>query len=246
MRLTVALAGTTVSMVLATAAIHAAKPQPEPKCSVQFGDAAGDVVRSDGAGPYVNGVAGVDCHIIEPSGWLVLQFAAPTRKSPGSSRSIVYVGQSNGVASLGAPAGTASYTTFANTSGTFEIKFLETALAPLDVMPFRARLGSSQFLNGFGQFDGDSGSTGTPPAGTSGLFITTVDACTWVATSYATGVPLQSLSHGENATTETNPRVMVLHENDAPIQPDTVVRGYFSMPLSATIRVIADKPGCPL
>ena len=113
MRLTVALAGTTVSMVLATAAIHAAKPQPEPKCSVQFGDAAGDVVRSDGAGPYVNGVAGVDCHIIEPSGWLVLQFAAPTRKSPGSSRSIVYVGQSNGVASLGAPAGTASYTTFA-------------------------------------------------------------------------------------------------------------------------------------
>ena len=143
------------------------------------------------------------------------------------------------MASLGSPVGTASYTTFANTSGTFEIKSLEAAVAPLDVMPFRARLGSSQFMNGFGQFDGDSGNTGTPPAGTSGLFITTVDACTWVATSYATGVALQSLSHGENATTETNPRVMVLHENAAPIQPDTVVRGYFSLSFAATIRIIA-------
>ena len=183
--------------------VSAAKPQPEPTCSVQFRDAPEDVVRSDGAGPYVNGVAGVDCHILEPSGWLVLQFAAPTKKSPGSSRSIVYVGQSNGVASLGQPAGTASSPTFANTGGTFEIKFLETAAAPLDVMPFRARLGSSQFLNGQGQFDGDSGYTGTPPAGTSGLFITTVDTCTWVATLYATGFPLQTLSHGENGTTVT-------------------------------------------
>jgi hypothetical protein len=178
---------------------------------------------------------------------MVLQFVAPTRKSPGSSRSIVYVGQSNGLASPGQPAGTASYATFSNTGGgTFEIKFLETAAAPLDVMPFRARLGSSQFLNGQGQFDGDSGYTGTPPAGTSGLFITTVDACTWVATSYATGFPLQTLSHGENGTTVTDPRVMVLHENAAPIQPDTVLRGYFSMPFAATVRIIAGKTGCPL
>jgi hypothetical protein len=39
---------------------------------------------------------------------------------------------------------------------------------------------------------------------------------------------------------------MVLHENAAPIQPDTVLRGYFSIPFAATIRVIANKPGCPL
>jgi hypothetical protein len=244
MRVKAALVAGLVALI--AVGLSAAKPQPEPRCSVQFRDAAGDVIRSDGAGPYVDGVAGVDCHIQEPSGWLTLQFAQATKRAPGSSRKIAYVGQLNGVASLGQLPGTASYTSFTDNSGTFEIKFLETAVAPLDVMPFRARFGNSQFLNGFGQFDGDSGYTGTPPAGTSGVFVTTVDACTWVATSYSTGVSLQTLSHGENATTQTDPRVMVLHENAAPIQPDTVLRGYFSIPFAATIRVIANKPGCPL
>jgi hypothetical protein len=106
-------------------------------------------------------------------------------------------------------------------------------------------------MNNVGQFDGDSGLTGTPPAGTSSVFVTPIVSgavvCGWVATSYSNYGEQPWVGSLENASTQqigpTDPRFMVLHENAPPIQPETVLRGYFVVAFQATIRV--KNSGCP-
>jgi hypothetical protein len=201
------------------------------RCSVQLRDAATDMFKSDGGGPYVDGVAGVSCQIDRFTNWLYLSFQNKSR------RSLVVIGQSNAEG---------SYSTI--TGGTsFDIKTIANAQAPLDVMPFRIRVSNPQFQDNFGQFSGDSSfGAGSQVIGTSSLFITTVDACTWQATLYTSGIGLQSLANGENASTETDPRVVLLSEAGAPGTNSFVARGHFVLPFAATVRVLSGKPGCPL
>jgi hypothetical protein len=133
------------------------------------------------------------------------------------------------------------------TGAEFDIKTLAVAASPLDVMPWRLRIWSSQFTGGYGQFTGDSSYDAGPAiAGTSSLFVTTVDACTWQVTSYTNGVAIQTLSKGENAATQTEPRIVLLTEAGAPGTTQAVIRGHFLMPFAATIRVIGGRSGCPL
>jgi len=221
--------------VAAVDTAHAGKPPATWSCSVQFRDAANDIVKSDG-GTYVNGVSGVSCSIDGSNGWLYLTFASAGKKSP--ARSLVVVGQTGSVR---------SYSTI--TSGTeLDIKFLRDAVAPYDVLPWRLRVSNNaQFLQNFGQFTGGSSyDEGPALAGTSSAYITTVDACTWTATMYTTGLGLQTLSHGENATTQTSPRVALLTEAGVPGEEanGVVDSGYFTMPFQATIHVIGGKAGC--
>jgi hypothetical protein len=215
--------------------VDASKPAPSWSCSVQLRDSPGDIVKSDGAGTYVNGQSGVSCSIDGFSGWLDLRFANSGKRAP--ARSLVVVGQVNT---------DGSYNTISS-GAELDIKFLSLAVAPLDVLPWRLRVSSSQFQDGFGQFTGDSAyDAGPAVAGTSSLAIATIDACTWQVTSYTTGFGLQTLSHGENATTGTDPRIALLTEVGIPGTSQAVVRGQFVMPFAATIRVIGGKPGCSL
>jgi len=224
----------TFTLMLPMATIHASKPPATMSCWVQLRDADGDIVRSDGLGPYVDGAAGVSCKIDGFTSWLYLTFAGGKR---APARSLVVVGQT-GTSS--------SYTTI--TSGTeLDVKFLSQAVAPLDVLPWRLRVSSSQFQGGFGQFTGDSSYDAGPTiVGASSLGIATIDACTWQATSYTAGFPLQTLSHGENATTQTDSRVALLTQVGIPGGNGTVYSGDFTMPFSATIRILSGKSGCPL
>ena len=53
--------------------------------------------------------------------------------------------------------------------------------AGLDVMSYRSRISSPEFLDSFGQFTGDSSYDAGPAiVGTSSLFFATIDACTWI------------------------------------------------------------------
>ena len=199
-------------------------------------DAPGDIVRSDGGGTYTNGAGGVSCSINGSSTWLTLTFSSPGKKQP--ARSLVVAGHSdvNGVA----PYSTVS------TSTELDIMQFGAAVSPTDVSHWRLRMSNApQFRGGFGQLTGDSTyDAGAPLAGTSSLVITTVDACTWVVTSYAS-YPLQTIvgGHGENGGTQTDPRIAVLTENGIPGARDVTVRGYYVTPFAATIR--AFKTGCP-
>jgi hypothetical protein len=237
MRLTVAIVGTTLSLVGATVAIHAAKPAASVSCSVQMRDAVGDIVRSDGGGTYTNGAGGVSCSIDGFSKWLVLGFSSPGKHQP--PRSLVVVGQ-------GDMNGSSPYSTVSS-STELDIMLLGEAVSPTDVLHWRLRMSSApQFLGSFGQLTGDSTyGAGNPGVGTSSLVVTTVDACTWVATSYAS-YPLQTIvgGHGENASTQTDPRVAILTENGIPGGNGAIVRGYYVTPFAATIRAL--KTGCPL
>ena len=236
MRLTVALVGTTLSLVGAATAIHAAKPPASFGCSVKMWDDPGDIVRSDGGGTYTNGVGGVSCSINGTSTWLTLTFSSPGKHQP--ARSLVVVGHDdvNGVAPYSS----------VNSSTELDIMQFGAAVSPTDVSHWRLRMSNApQFLGGFGQLMGDSTyDAGAPVAGTSSLVITTVDPCTWVATSYAS-YPLQTIvgGQGENATTQTDPRVAILTENGIPGANGVTVRGYYVTPFAATIRAL--KTGCP-
>ncbi len=234
MRLTVALVGTTLSLVGAATAIHAAKPPASVSCSVQMRDDPGDIVRSDGGGTYTNGAGGVSCSIDGTSKWLILTFSSPGKHQPARSLVVAGHGDVNGLA----PYSTVSSST------ELDIMQFGAAVSPTDVSHWRLRMSNApQFLGSFGQLTGDSTyDAGTP--GTSSLFITTVDACTWVATSYAS-YPLQTIvgGHGENGGTQTDPRVAILTENGIPGGNGVTVRGYYVTPFAATIRAL--KTGCP-
>ena len=209
--------------------VHAGPKGPAQwNCSVQLRDDTTDMLRSDGGGPYVDGVAGVSCKIDRFTNWLYLSFQSKSR------RFLQVIGQSNSEG---------SYSTI--TGGTsFDIKTIASAQAPLDVKPFRIRVSNSQFLDNFGQFSGDSSEeAGSQVLGTSSLFITTIDACTWQATLYTTGI---GLADGENVLTQTNPRVVLLSEAGVPGASSFVARGHFVLPFAATVRVLGGKPGCPL
>lgn len=229
-----AVLGALLSLAIAAVTVNAAKPPASMSCSVQFRDAAGDIVRSDGLGPYVDGAAGVSCKIDGFTNWLNLTFAG-SKRTP--ARSLAVVGQT----------GTSSSYNTTTSATELDIKFLSQAVAPLDVLPWRLRVSSSQFQGGFGQFTGDSSYDAGPTiVGASSLGIATIDACTWQATLYTTGFPLQTLTHGENAATQTDPRVALLTQNGIPGANGTIYSGYFTMPFSATIRVLSGKAGCPL
>ena len=99
------------------------------------------------------------------------------------------------------------------------------AVSPTDVSHWRLRMSNApQFIGSFGQLTGDS-TYGALTPGTSSVLITTVDACTWVVTLYAS-YPLQTIvgGHGENGGTQTDPRVAVFTENGIPGGTGVTVR----------------------
>lgn len=213
----------------------AGKPAPSANwpCKIVFRDAADDKIQSDGA-TYVDGVGGVRCYIVVApgathDGWLHMSITS-TRRNP-STRYVRYVGQ----AFEGA-----SYETFNNQAGTFEVKELARIdpnfpNLPHNVKPFRARLNNAQFTDGVAQVDGDSNFTGGAPSySTSSVFVRAVGACSWTVTSYTTEVPsLLVSSFGEREGTRLNPRVMKIWEG-----------AFFPMPFEATVTV-GNKAGCP-
>ena len=147
MRLTVALVGTTLSLVGATTAIHAAKPPASVSCSVQMRDDPGDIVRSDGGGTYTNGAGGVSCSIDDTSKWLTLTFSSPGKHQPARSLVVVGHGDVNGVA----PYSTVSSST------ELDIMQFGAAVSPTDVSHWRLRMSNApQFIGSFGQLTGDS------------------------------------------------------------------------------------------
>ena len=252
-----------ILLVLSTTTSSGQKPDPTPdwRCQVVFRDAAGDAIKSDttpgSAGwpkPYRDGVDGVRCTVMNEPGvahhqWLALSIDS-TRRNP-SPRVIRYIGQSFQQLS----GATASYASFVNQeSGTFEVKRLAavewnpTDPTRRDVMPFRAYLWSSEFLDGYGRLDGDSNYLG-PVTGnvnydtTSSVFVQPLDACSWQITSYTNEEPFHlDGEFGERTSTRTSPRVMRLGEGIKKPR----VRGDFPMPFQATISIIGNKPGCPL
>lgn len=233
MRVKAALVAGLVALI--AVGLSAAKPPASVSCSVQMRDAPGDIVRSDGAGTYTNGAGGVSCTIDGFSGWLILTFSNPGKHQP-PPRSLVVVGQ-------GDVNGLAPYSTVSS-STELDIMQFSAAVSPTDVSHWRLRMSNaSQFIGSFGQLTGDS-TYGALTPGTSSLFITTVDACTWVVTSYAS-YPLQTIvgGHGENGGTQTDPRVAILTENGIPGANGVTVRGYYVTPFAATVRAL--KTGCP-
>jgi hypothetical protein len=258
----VVIAGTLslAALVAPAGRLAAQKPSTDPnwRCQVVLRDAAGDAIRSDttpGSAswpkPYRDGVEGVTCYIIDAPGashdrWLYMTIES-TRRRP-SSRFVQFVGQVYPQIA----GGTATYESFTNQNGgSFEVKGLAmlewNPLDPArrDVMPFRAYLGSAQFLGGRGRLDADSNFTGGIPSDTtSSVFVQPLDACSWQITSYTTEEPeLFDGQYGERATTRTAPRVMRIWEFRG---STPVVRGEFPMAFQATISIIGNKPGCPL
>lgn len=230
------------ALVVAMATVHGAKPAASWSCSVTMRNGAGDVVTSDGKGDYINGQAGVSCSLRASDNWLNLDFATTGKRGTPPDRSLVVKGQST-------TGGSYSPIT---TGTSFAIKFLKANVAH-DVLPWRLQVRGPAYVGAFEQFSGDSAyNAGPAVAGTSSLYITpSGDGCSWEATSNP-ALGLQTLAQGENATTQTpdnisapGPRVALLTEGARPGESGAVVRGYFSMPFSATIRVIAGKPGCP-
>jgi len=236
-----------VAVLLSMAAARAARPtppDPDWKCRIVLRDAAGDTIKSDGAGAYVHGAAGVTCKIVRTEGaahynWLYFQIGG------NSARFMLFPGQTYGAA---------SYTTIVNRApGTFEVKGLAnvpwTGVAYTDVMPFRTTVSSPQLSKGVGQFDGDSNVAGGyyPSDGTSSVFVEPLDQCAWRVTSYTTeDTSALSLASGERPGTQTSPtRVMRLIEGGTPTSGKATVRGDFPMPFAATITIVGNNPGCP-
>lgn len=243
-RLGLLLMLTAVAAVWTQSRTDAAKPAPPPpawRCTLTLRDAPTDTIRSDGGGAYVDGVNGVDYHINRGPvqyNWLSVSFAST------SPRFMLYPGQANS---------TAAYSTFMNGyPGTFEVKTLGsvpwTGVPYQDVMPFRAQLSSSQFINGFGQFDGDSNFTGGGASfGTSSVVVEPLDPCSWRITSYTSEQPsLLMLASGERVGTVTSPsRFLRLTEAYLPSNRKAKVRGDFAMPFSGVITVIGNNSACP-
>lgn len=231
---------------------------PNWRCKVEFRDrdpdpntnTNGDAIRSDGLGPYVDGVDGVTCYInpgtdgATRDGWLYMIIESP-RRSP-SPRFIQFRGQEYEQAS----GNIASYLDFPNqVGGSFEVMGLGKVQWPSrDVIPFRALLSHSQFPYG-ARLNGDSNTVGSlwdiPP--TSSVFVQALDEleCSWEITSYTTEQAFFTGLFGERSGTQVNPRVMRISKGQGSKLPD-VVLGDFPMPFQVTISIIANKPECPV
>lgn len=247
-------------VILTTGVVHGGggqkaaggKPAPAPTyspwtCTVTLRDAEGDMVRSDGKGPYVNGVGGLHCGILaDPSatkyGWLEVTFDST------SARYILYPGQSQDVD--GGP----GYNTL-NSRGTFEVKGLSKNVVfnpsdpdHFDVVPFRANQTDRSFANKMGQFGGDSNFTGEPwSIGSSSPFVqalaeppgSVAASCSWKIWLDPSAERI-SVSLGESAVTRAGtqaapygPRVLEIREGVAYGQS----RGLYVMPFQATVRI---------
>lgn len=244
-RLLLLNAATLVLAAVCGPTVTAGKPVPPPApwpCQVTLRDAGGDVIISDGKGPYVNGQGGVSCTITaDPNatkyGWLYLYFPRPTK----STRAVLYLGQTRDAD--GGP----GYNGFAS-RGSFEVKGLtQTAYNPgnpdfIDIRPFRANQSDRQFASGTGQFSGDSNFTGEQwSTGSSSVFVKPgADGCTWDFWFDPNAGPFSS-TLGDSAPTRYAPRVIQLKEGTGYAQ----TRGYYAMPFGATVRIInVPKLGC--
>lgn len=249
------------SIMLATGPVSARqknKIDPLWRCQIVFRDAAGDVIKSDTSPgsaswprPYRDGQDGVTCTILDAPGathdrWLNLNIES-SRRTP-SARFVQFVGQTYPQGS----GGIASYASLANQNGgSFEVKGLaKVEWRPSDptyrdVMPFRAYLGSTQFLGGTGRVDADSSFTGGDPSdGTSSVFVQPLDACSWQITMYTTEEPQFLGQFGERSLSpDYRTRVIRIWES---LGRNPVVRGEFPMAFQATVTIIGNKPGCPL
>ena len=195
-----------------------------------------DAILSDGQGSYVNGQDGgrVKCKIAYApgtahDGWLEMFIDTNSVRYmtfPGRDAQRVYT--------------TTGYSTFFN-RGSFEVKVIKTAdvVGATYLRPFRAYVDTPQFA-GKARFTGDSfligpNSSGEVLTGTSSVFVTVIDGCTWQVTSE----PSLPLTSGETAV---SPRVLRLFETKKNGSP--VPAADFLMPFSGTVRVIGVKPGC--
>jgi hypothetical protein len=196
-----------------------------------------DAIMSDGRGTYVNGEDAnrVRCKIAYApgtahDGWLEMFIDA------GSGRYMTFPGQQarNAYTRSG-------YMTFAN-RGSFEVKDIRTAdgIGQTYLRAFRAYVEDAQF-GGRIRLMGDSFAAAPPDRftpdlrGTSSVSSMRFDDCTWQVTSD----PSSPLGAGEGAQF---PRVLALIEaarNGSPIRSAD-----FTLPFSATVRIIGVKPGC--
>jgi hypothetical protein len=202
----------------------------------EFGNPV-DAIMSDGQGSYVNGQDGnrVSCTIAHApgtghDGWLEMFIDS------GSVRSMTFPGRDPQTAYT-----RGGYNTFAN-QGSFEVKVIKTAdvIGQTYLRAFRAYVNNVQFA-GQARFSGNSFALAPIDRfaedlrGTSSVFVTVIDACTWQVTSD----PERALTPGETAV---YPRVLELVETKKSGSP--IRAADFSMPFSATVRVIGVKPGC--
>jgi hypothetical protein len=195
-----------------------------------------DAILSDGQGSYVNGQDGtrVKCKIAYApgtahDGWLEMFIDADSVRYmtfPGRAAQQAYT--------------KTGYSTFVN-RGSFEVKVIRTAdvIGATYLRPFRAYVTNPQFA-GKARFVGDSfligpNASGEYLEGTSSVFVTVVDACTWQVTSD----PAQPITAGESSA---YPRVLKLFETKKNGSP--VPAADFLMPFPATVRIIGVKPGC--
>lgn len=231
-----------------TAALPAAAqkkpPKPEPEywpCQLTLRDAVDqtgnltDAIASDGQGSYVHGQDGgrVGCRIpIAPGtaldGWLTMWIDATSARYmnyPAQVAAAAYTRQ--------------GYAAFQN-RGTFDVKSIRDAsiIGQTYLMPFRSYVYSSGFN---ARLMGDS--FAPAPAdrfaldlrGTSSVFVVPIDNCTWQITSD----PVAPLSGGEGAT---SPRVLRSIESGK--GGTWTGTADFTLPFSATVRVIGVKQGC--
>jgi hypothetical protein len=224
------------ALVVMLVDLGAAKPATTSDnwtCAVTFADRSGDMIRSDGRNAYTNGVDRVTCEIYPTgSGGLSgnLHFQPQTR----SQRRIRIEGQ---------PGYTAADTAQPDY---FEVGRLRSAqvVGATYLRPFRVTKGAASMI-----FRGDSFASGTSYDGSSSVFVTPLDACSWevefnpdaaLVTVDASGIIVSAGSTSEGATL---PRVLALNQLD---RTTTTFLGYFSMPFKARLDIIGNKAGCPV
>lgn len=224
------------------------KPEQDPNtvewyCAITFRDAAGDLLKSDGGGVYVNGVDGVTCRIgglsdLWSSGRLYLQVGSwKTNVTP--RRKVHLVGQSSGSVSYG--------DTDIWAPNYLEVWRLRTATSTSVsyLRPFRVSKDAATVV-----IRGDSFPTdpqyGPLYASSSSVFVTPLNACSWnVEFRPSATVPASDPDLGPEAGVQA-PRVLAYITGvSSPKTGGPFLAGYVPLPFQARIDVIGNKPGCP-
>lgn len=197
------------------------KPLPPPNwpCVIVFGDAPDDKIRSDGEGPYVDGVDGVQCYVNRNGGGNDGNlFVNASRSSPR------WFEFPDNVAVVAKPR--VDYGYFENRQpGYFEITDIHDVEYVERARRIRVGVGGSTQFDA-GEFWGDGLATDSLTSGTHSARVIATGPCTWdIAWQSAPG------------------RVLALREGSARSRVRT---GDFQLPLTATVTITGVKPGCPV
>jgi len=223
----------------------AGKPVQDPNtvewyCAITFRDAAGDLLKSDGGGVYVNGVDGVTCRIgglsdFWSSGRLYLQVGSwKTNVTP--KRKIHLVGQSSGSVTyddqdIWAP----------NYLEVWRLR-MATSTSVTYLRPFRVSKDAATVA-----IRGDSFPTdpqyGPLYASSSSVFVTPLSACSWNVEFKPDAALTSDPDLGQEASVQF-PRLLA-YITGVSSRNGPVLAGYVPLPFQARVDVIGNKPGCP-